>query len=199
MTRADLEKSFITTTEWDGLLKRFNELEASLALASIKLDKRFYKFKAEEAQAVDKTCQDLMSSKFDKYEKVTNDFSKFFSEGEISNLIENKADVRMLEEITSVKASKEELASTEGMIQNLNERVKHLSGLLATLAYNIIPIKTTLGNFDNPTKKQILLQMNNIKEHSRIVNSWIHEASLQQDNSKLGAKLDNQNVGLHSI
>ena len=57
-----------------------------------------------------------MSSKFDKYERVTNDFSKFFSEGEISNLIENKADVRMMEEITSVKASKEELASTESMI-----------------------------------------------------------------------------------
>ena len=74
-----------------------------------------------------------------------------------------------------------------------------MSGLLATLAYNIIPIKTTLGNFDNPTKKQILLQMNNIKEQSRIVNSWIHEASLQQDNSKLGAKLENQNVGFNSI
>ena len=56
VTRADLEKSFITNKEWDNLLKRFAELEANLVNASIKLDKRFYKFKADEAQAVDKTC-----------------------------------------------------------------------------------------------------------------------------------------------
>ena len=47
------------------------------------------------------------------------------------------------------KASRNELAYTEGLITSLNERVKHLASLLQQFAHNLIPSKGAINDMDD--------------------------------------------------
>ena len=59
----------------------------------------------------------------------------------------------MIDEVNMKKASKIELAHTESLIRNLNERVKHLSTLMSSLANSMLPVKNAIGEFDGQTRK----------------------------------------------
>ena len=78
-------------------------------------------------------CEELMNTKFKKYDKLREEFNQFFGQGELLYQIDSKADIRMIDQINIQKASKEELASTEDLINNLNERLRHLSSVFETL------------------------------------------------------------------
>ena len=123
------------------------------------MELRFGEFKEEEAKAVDQTVEGLLVSKFAQYEAVRNDFKKFFGQDELSFIIDSKADVKMIDVMNMKKANKTDLNATEELIENLNDRVKHISNLLQTLTTSILPIKSTIMNFDEHTKKKVLLQV----------------------------------------
>lgn len=60
--------------------------------------------------------------------------------------------------------------STEGLIRNLNDRLKHLSTVMCEIASSILPIKNQIGNYDDPTKNKVLAQVKNLQNQSKIVN-----------------------------
>ena len=66
--------------------------------------------------------------------------------------MENKADIKLLEKVNQVKASKAELATTEMLITNLNDRLKHLSSVMNNLAGCMLPVQKQMSNFDNQSK-----------------------------------------------
>ena len=47
---------------------------------------------------------------------------------------------------------------------SLNDRVKHIASVLNALTNSIIPTKNTLGNYDDQTNKQILIQLGHLKK-----------------------------------
>jgi len=51
-----------------------------------------------------------------------------------------------------VKATKDDIAATEQLIGNLNDRVKHISNLLQCFTKTMLPIKNAMGNYDDHTK-----------------------------------------------
>jgi len=65
----------------------------------------------------------------------------------------------MIDLINMKKANKADLSATEELIENLNDRVKHISNLLQTLTSSILPIRNTIMTFDEHTKKKVLLQV----------------------------------------
>ena len=93
-----------------------------------------------------------MKTKFARYEAVRNEFAKFFGQDELSYIIDNKADLKMVENLNQVKATKDDIAATEQLIGNLNDRVKHISNLLQCFTKTMLPIKNAMGNYDDHTK-----------------------------------------------
>lgn len=65
----------------------------------------------------------------------------FFGQNELSDRLLNKADIRTITDLDIMKANRKELASTEGLIQNLNDRVKHLSSVMYHLTSSMLPVK----------------------------------------------------------
>jgi hypothetical protein len=83
------------------------------------------------------------------------EFKKFFGQDELTFVIDNKADIKMIDLMNSKKVDKTDLQQTEELIENLNYRVKHISNLLQTITSTILPIKNTISNFDQHTQKKV--------------------------------------------
>ena len=59
----------------------------------------------------------------------------------------------MVNKLNDAKATKEELMQTNALIENLNERVKHISILQNELAIMLEPIRNSVNIFDEKMKK----------------------------------------------
>ena len=68
-----------------------------------------------------------MRNKLKKYEQVYIDFRQFFDGNELNKKLDSKPDAHKFMELYDVKASRDELRHTNSLIDNLNDRVKHLS------------------------------------------------------------------------
>ncbi len=76
------------------------------------------------------------------YEKVLNQFSKFFDQEELHKILERKADVDFVQNLGDVKANKIDLEGCLNLIESVHERLKHLSILQVEVTRAMIPIKT---------------------------------------------------------
>ena len=97
---------------------------------------------------LDRTCEQFLDQKFLKYERVTMEFSKFFGQDELSLQLSTKADMQAIDLINRNKAGKDELANTEGLLENLNDRVKHLASVTHKLATSLLPVKNQIASYD---------------------------------------------------
>ena len=52
-----------------------------------------------------------------------------------------------------IKATREELRQTEALVGDLNDRVKHLSNVVCSMTASLLPIKNSLGIYDDHTQK----------------------------------------------
>ena len=69
----------------------------------------------------------FLSTRFAKYDSVSRQFHKFFSQDELSLTLDRKASLQRVNQLDSVKANKEDVQFTKKLIESLNERVKYLS------------------------------------------------------------------------
>ena len=65
--------------------------------------------------------------KFQKYEKIEQEFNKFFDQQNLSLALNSKADLEMFNQLTEEKASRVELRGLRCLLDNLNERIKQIS------------------------------------------------------------------------
>jgi len=75
----------------------------------------------------------------EEYDKVTQNFSRFFNSDELQRIIDTKVDTRTLTQVFQLKASKKELESAMSVIENLYQRLRHLSILQVELARVLVP------------------------------------------------------------
>ena len=61
-----------------------------------------------------------------------------------------------------MKANKVELKKTNEIIENLNDRVKHISIVQNELAEMLAPIRDSMQHFDEKTKAEILTKVENL-------------------------------------
>jgi len=69
----------------------------------------------------------LLKTKFIRYEKVYTNFAKFFDNDDLILRLDRKADIVTFDRLDALKANRLELHETKALIDNLNDRVKHLS------------------------------------------------------------------------
>ena len=68
-----------------------------------------------------------MQTKFIKYEQVYKGFEKFFDGNDLKLMIDRKADIGLISQLADEKATKNELCESKVLIENVNERLKHVS------------------------------------------------------------------------
>ena len=119
-----------------------------------------------------------------KYQEVTQAFKKFFFEENLLSVLENKAGAEDVNKLQYSKASRGELEETKKLIQNLNERVKHLANVQHEFAGSLQPVSNEINQFNGPKKKEIYSKINHIKRQSKIINDWINETDLEKSSSQ---------------
>ena len=75
------------------------------------------------------STEELLVQKFNKYEEVTRAFKKYFHQDDISKLLNQKVDKITMNDFGLKTVKKNELLETNNLIENLNERVKHLANI----------------------------------------------------------------------
>ena len=127
------------------------------------------------------TCDRLVKGRFYNYERVTKAFKKFFCEDEIMQIIDKKAEKANVDPILESKASKDELKTAFDQIENMNNRIKHLSSLQNQLANTLQPVTQNLGSqIDIEHRANFQKSLGRIHKHSTIVNTWVNETNLNE-------------------
>ena len=60
-----------------------------------------------------------LNMRMEQYDRVTQNFSKFFNSDELQRIIDTKVDTKTLTQVFQLKASKKELESAMSVIENL--------------------------------------------------------------------------------
>lgn len=73
------------------------------------------------------------------YERVLNQFSKFFDQEELAKIIERKADVSLVQNVQDIKANKSDVEGCLKLVETVHERIKHMSILQVEMARSLVP------------------------------------------------------------
>ena len=65
----------------------------------------------------------------------------------------------VINRLNEIKVNRHELFKTNDVIDNLNDRVKHISVLQNQLAEMLVPVRDSIGHFDPKKKKEILTKV----------------------------------------
>ena len=134
MLEASLLKQFISYDAFKKIDIRQKDLENKSTKLLNQLTDAFESVKENLDLRIDGQCEKLLKTKFEKYEKVKKDFQNFFNVEQITDQFCKKADVEMVNTLNKAKVNNAELKHTNFLIDNLNDRVKHLSTILAEMA-----------------------------------------------------------------
>ena len=126
----------------------FNSLASRIHKDCDGLRIKYKELSAEDSENINIRCDELMETRFAKYEIVAKAFNKYFTQDNLQMSLERKADLYMLAEMNAKKANKEEVSQTQSLIENLNQRVKHLSIVQYELARSLEPVKNSINDFD---------------------------------------------------
>ena len=133
--------------------KDFAKLKKNIINEQNILQHKLENFSQKQELDVNGRCEELMRTRFERYDKLSREFSKFFSQDELSIQLERKANISMVDQVVLIKADKEEVAHTNVLIENLNERLKYLSVVQNELASTLEPIRNSVNSFDEGLKK----------------------------------------------
>ena len=159
------------------------------------VDKFVNKFDQQKKAAneyVSEVCERHLKERLSDYQRVMNSFEKFFSQEDLTKTIERKAEISLVTKLDEIKVNHSELQETVLLIQNLNDRVKHLATLQYEFSDALSLIRSTVGQFDPQDKQNILSKFDNLHQNSKIVSAWINEVQLDQHRSKISMEKVNK-------
>ena len=147
---------FISHEEYRNLKKDHAQALAENAGLLAKLQHAFDDTVVELNHKIDGRCEIVLREKFMRYEQVWKDFSKFFNVDLLEEQLAKKADLEMITMLNAQKVNNQELIQTRHTIDNLNDRVKHLSVIQSEMASYLIPPKGRLaGDTEDPQVKSV--------------------------------------------
>lgn len=122
-------------------------------------------------------CDGTLKFKLANYEKVYKDFSKFFHEEELQRSLDQKADMSMLDALNHSKVSTVQHNSLIAKVEDLNQKLRHLSVLQLEMSTNVIPYKQQKQNFmDSHDENKMIVDLERVKRNATIVSQWINDA-----------------------
>ena len=82
--------------EWIKLKEQLLQNDHTREVRIINLQDDVTEFKSEIQNHVEQFCTDTISKKLVQYEKVAKSFQKFFNHEELSEILDNKADLELI-------------------------------------------------------------------------------------------------------
>ena len=124
-------------------MKELNEQELERQQVAEKYKNDMQQFQLNLKERLSDVCKIVVEERFHTYEKVCRAFQKVFNRDELDYVISRKADIEHVERMQESKAQKSELIYQNAKIEAVNERIKHLSILMAELAMANVPSKAS--------------------------------------------------------
>lgn len=129
-----IQTIFISHQEYKNLMDENAKVLVENQNLLAKLQKSFDDCVIDLNSRIDHQCEIVLKEKFMRYEQVRRDFSKFFNIELLEIQFDKKADMEMITMLNDQKVNNTDLAQTRYTIENLNERVKHLSVIQSEMA-----------------------------------------------------------------
>ena len=173
--RDSLEKKFISHDALEDMEEKIFELRAEISYQSDNKEKEMLKIKEEMVETFKYRIDSLLEETFRKYDRVEKSFSKFFNSDELEVNFARKANVEVVESLDAEKASRTELSVVQDRLDDLSSRLKHVAVLQREITLGLKPIHNSIGPFETQQKRVILSKMNQIQQHTEILNNWIND------------------------
>lgn len=97
-------------------------------------------------------------------------------------MLKKKVDFSDLNIIAMNKVEYSQLHNYEQLLDNIYEKLKHLSNITNSLAQNMVPLKQQNifeFNIDNIERSQVINKLQSISRDADIVNNWIHNTKVK--------------------
>ena len=125
--KKECKDEFIDATMWLTIQNSFDRLYDQIHDQMKILGENYEQKEQGEKKNFDKKCEKLMAGRFEKYDKVSKAYERFFDNDDIQISLDRKADKYMLLQLNDKKASNEDVQHTHFLLEKLNDRVKHVS------------------------------------------------------------------------
>jgi hypothetical protein len=96
-------------------------------------------FENNMAEEIDQAVKKGLAKYMSNYERVLNQFSKFFDQEELAKVIDRKADVSLVQNVQDIKANKIDVEGCLKLVETVHERIKHMSILQVEIARSLVP------------------------------------------------------------
>ena len=122
---------------------------------------------------INKSISENLAMRMEQYDEVVRKFAKFFNSDELQRIIDTKVDTKTLTEVFQLKASKKQLESAMTVIENLYQRLRHLSILQVELARVLVPGNASSSMKAGETINTKIQKRDYLFKQSRLAAQWI--------------------------
>ena len=79
----ECERKFINQENWNIIEQKFEDLKNSIITEKEELKLRYTQFTGNEADRINGKCDELIKTRYEKYDNVSKQFEKFFDSNEL--------------------------------------------------------------------------------------------------------------------
>ena len=161
-------------TEWNNVKKEIDFIKNEFEEREIKLAVQIENYKARIEDVVAYSINDQIDNTFKKYSNVVRNFKKYFNDEDLSTTIDQKADKTIIDDLRKTMANINEFYQLKHMVEDFQDKVKHLAVYTSELSYMLVPESSNLG--DQHDRREHNKKRDAIIEQGRIITKWINGA-----------------------
>lgn len=134
-------------------------------------------FRANMAEYVDGFVSESLNDRMKLYESITVQFSKFFSQDDLSFRLAQKVDNTTFEKLNELKASRDELNQAMAIIETLFDRLRHIALMQVEITRSMVPQKSsTSSSFEQTmTIQERQKKTEYLNKSAALMYNWITE------------------------
>eukprot|EP00347_Sterkiella_histriomuscorum_P007153 403350064 len=177
-----IEKEYVRKKYWDQLQDEIKTTIQHQQDVVVVMQKNVNNFEGQMGEKIEETVKKSLQKTMQNYERVLNAFQKFFDQEELQKILDNKANLDMIQNLNDAKASKLQVLQINQMIEQLLERIKQLSILQVETARTLIPQKNQGNGFEKTenlnskiSKREYLLKL------TQLTAQWVDEFDMQKN------------------
>ena len=147
VVKEQIQNVYMTKHQWAQIETGHKQTIEKYEDALVEVKDAFGQVQTDLKKKIGEICEQTLKFKLVNYEKVYKDFAKFFHEDELQILLDQKADMSMLDALQASKVSVVQHNSLIAKVEDLNQKLRHLSVLQLEMSTNVIPFKQQKQNF----------------------------------------------------
>eukprot|EP00347_Sterkiella_histriomuscorum_P017210 403350256 len=175
-----VECNYVKKKYWDKLQEEINKTIEQQQQTVKVMQESVKMFEVNMSEEISNAVKKSLTKTMANYEKVLNQFQKFFDQEELNKILERKCDIEVVQTLQDIKANKIDLEACLGLIDSVHSRLKHMSILTVELARSLLPMKSS-SNFDTQETKNALINRRDfLFKQAQVTAAWIEDFKIKQ-------------------